>query len=152
MDILLKQALMLTIIGMGMTFAAIGLLVVGMYAMTAFIKDKADDTETVDVVETPDVPADAGTLPVDRRHQHIAASAAVATMLAAYNDNAQLAAAAAVSVAFATQPAAPAVPSTAPSAWNTVIRGQHLAQRTYHSLQRKQDTDGTGLPIFLIRD
>jgi len=36
---LLNQALILTLIGMGMTFGALGLLVLGMYAMTALIND-----------------------------------------------------------------------------------------------------------------
>ncbi len=40
MTTLLNQALILTLVGMGMTFAALGLLVLGMYAMTALITDK----------------------------------------------------------------------------------------------------------------
>jgi len=40
MTTLLNQALILTLGGMGMTFAALGMLVLGMYAMTALITDK----------------------------------------------------------------------------------------------------------------
>lgn len=40
MDELLRQAIWLTVVGMGMTFAAIGTLVLGMYALTALTADK----------------------------------------------------------------------------------------------------------------
>ncbi len=53
---MLNQALLLTFIGMTMTFAALGLLVVGMYVLTAFITDrprrKAKPTEEVPVEGT----------------------------------------------------------------------------------------------------
>ncbi|HOU14430.1 MAG TPA: OadG family protein [Anaerolineae bacterium] len=59
MTTLLNQALILTLIGMGMTFAALGLLVLGMYAMTAFITDKprrkeapTEETQTEEALMT----------------------------------------------------------------------------------------------------
>ncbi len=141
MNILLEQALVLTVVGMGMTFVAIGLLVVGMYAMTALIKDKAliknkaDEIAAVDEIELLEAPvAQQPAFAIDPGHPQIAAAAAVAAMLAEYNGKAQ-AAAAAVAVAWATQSAAP---STAPSAWNVTRRGQQLAQRKYHDLRRNK--------------
>jgi sodium pump decarboxylase gamma subunit len=52
MTTLLNQALVLTLIGMGMTFGALGLLVLGMYAMTALITDKPR-RETASTEEAP---------------------------------------------------------------------------------------------------
>jgi Na+-transporting methylmalonyl-CoA/oxaloacetate decarboxylase gamma subunit len=126
MTTLLNQALVLTLIGMGMTFAALGLLVLGMYAMTALITDeprrkKAPDeeapvegtlvTQVADVVlhlaaaaNPPDVKAEA----VEDRER--AAAAAVALALALEGDSSHLdatpadryrAAAAAVAMAVA---------------------------------------------------
>ena len=127
MTTLLNQALVLTLIGMGMTFAALGLLVLGMYAMTALITDEprrkkapAEEapvegtlvTQVADVVlhlaaaaNPPDVKAEA----VEDRER--AAAAAVALALALEGDSSHLdatpadryrAAAAAVAMAVAT--------------------------------------------------
>jgi Na+-transporting methylmalonyl-CoA/oxaloacetate decarboxylase gamma subunit len=143
----LEQALILTLVGMGMTFAAIGLLVAGMYAMTAFIKDKADDEDEL-FDEMPAIyepspiaghpsPGDSGRNDADRR---LAAAAAVATMLAEQQGKMQ-AAAAAVAAAIATADAAATQTTTGPqlatsSAWNTAIRVQRLSQRQYHDARR----------------
>ena len=46
---LLSQALNLTLVGMGMTFAAIGVLVAGMYALTTFLADEEEAEEAGDL-------------------------------------------------------------------------------------------------------
>ncbi len=144
MTTLLNQALILTLVGMGMTFAALGLLVLGMYAMTAFITDEPR-RKKAPVVETPaeeplvtrvaDVVlhlattrrSDAEALE-DRQR---AAAAAVALALDAAEDYRYRAAAAAVAMALASGDAAPASTNVvaAPDAWNTHVRSQYLTQR-----------------------
>ncbi len=131
----LQQALLLTVIGMGMTFAAIGLLVAVMYAMTALIKDKTD----VEDVDTDDIDLPIAVAPWENSSNDIAplaAAAAVATMFAEQQGKAQ-AAAAAVTVALTTQTIATPAFTTRPNAWNTTIRAQRLAQRQYHNLRRR---------------
>jgi Na+-transporting methylmalonyl-CoA/oxaloacetate decarboxylase gamma subunit len=159
MTTLLNQALILTLIGMGMTFAALGLLVLGMYAMTALIKDEprrkkvpAEEapvegtlvTQVADVVlhlattaNLPDVEAEAAE---DRER---AAAAAVALALASEGESPQLvtpadryrAAAAAVAMAVAAASAdADAVPAptnviTTPDAWSYHVRAQQFTGR-----------------------
>ena len=75
MNELLRQALWLTVVGMGMTFAAIGTLVVGMYALTALTADKeeAAPAEEQVRVETP-----AQTQAADDVYRAAAAAVAVA--------------------------------------------------------------------------
>jgi len=150
MTTLLNQALILTLVGMGMTFAALGLLVLGMYAMTALITDEprrkkapAEEapveeklvTQVADVVlhlasatRQSDVEAS--------ENRARAAAVAVALAMALESDRPQhddryRAAAAAVAMAMASGGAipAPANITTMPDAWNTHVRSQHLTQR-----------------------
>jgi Na+-transporting methylmalonyl-CoA/oxaloacetate decarboxylase gamma subunit len=158
MTTLLNQALVLTLIGMGMTFGALGLLVLGMYAMTALITDKprretasteeapAEEalvTRVADVVlhlaaaasqPSTEVEADR---PRDEDREY-AAAAAVALALALEGDAPQLdatpadryrAAAAAVAMAVACADAVPANISTIPDAWNYHARAQQFTGR-----------------------
>jgi len=143
MTTLLNQALILTLVGMGMTFAALGLLVLGMYAMTALITDEprrkktpveAAPAEEPLVTQVADVvlhlattrKSDAEVLEDHKR----AAAAAVALALDTAEDCRYRAAAAAVAIALASADAAPASTNAAmPDAWNTHVRGQHLTQR-----------------------
>jgi len=131
----LSQALFLTLIGMGMTFAAIGLLVVGMYLMTALIKDKAqDDGELPKVAPEPLTEG----LAQEGQHRHIAAAAAVSVALTEQSPRYATAAAAAVAVALTTQSAPPVVVSAgARNAWNAYVRGQQLSQRRTYDLKRR---------------
>jgi Na+-transporting methylmalonyl-CoA/oxaloacetate decarboxylase gamma subunit len=157
MTTLLNQALILTLIGMGMTFGALGLLVLGMYAMTALITEKprrkkvpAEEApaEGALVTRVADVVlhlAAAASLPgakteVDEDRER-AAVAAVALALASEGDAPQLdvtpadcryraaAAAVAMAVACADAATAPANISTIPDAWNYHARAQQLTQR-----------------------
>jgi len=130
----LSQALLLTLIGMGMTFAAIGLLVVGMIVMTALIKDRSQDDE-----ELPDVTPGAPSEPPIQEGQprHIAAAAAVSVALAEPSPR-YAAAAAAVAVVLATQATPPVIISaSAPNAWNAYVRGQQLSRRRAYDLKRR---------------
>jgi len=106
MTTLLNQALILTVIGMGMTFAALGLLVLGMYAMTALITDtprrkpalsEEEQAEEVFVTRVADVvlhlaaaanlpDADTVTAPPPDEDRLRAAAAAVALALALQGD------------------------------------------------------------------
>ena len=108
---LLQQALVLTVWGMGVTFATIGALVLGMYALTALLADAPESAadETPDAAPAPSVP-----------------------------DARQLAAVAAVAVALASaQPAvvAPA-PTSATQGWSGYARNQALNRLTQHQSRR----------------
>jgi len=150
MTTLLNQALVLTLIGMGMTFAALGLLVLGMYAMTALITDEprrkkaspeespaegALVTQVADVAlhlttaaNLPDVAAVAGE---DRER---AAAAAVTLALALEGDAAEddryraAAAVVAMAVACAGAASAPANIIAMPDPWSSYARGQQLTR------------------------
>lgn len=103
---LLKQALLLTLVGMGMTFTAIGALVLGMVALGA-IKPKAVEAE--EDVEAPVASTEAEIPAADARY---------------------LAAAAAVSVACAQAVRESRQPAGAPvDQWRGYVRNQNLAQR-----------------------
>ncbi len=130
---LLNQSLLLTLIGMGMTFASIGVLVLGMYAMTAFIKDKANVEEEETPEAAPAVELEPWAWGPADNQRPLAAAAAVSVALAEQTSSARyLAAAAAVAGALATTaPAAvqPA-PADASSAWNAHVRSRNLARRS----------------------
>ncbi|MBN2002743.1 MAG: OadG family protein [Anaerolineae bacterium] len=139
MNTLLNQALILTLIGMGMTFAAIGVLVVGMYAMTAFIKDKDDAAD-----ELPEVAPVIEDEPLwwkpTEDQRPLAAAAAVSVALAEQTSSARyVAAAAAVSAALATAPATshPASSITF-DVWNAHVRSQNLARRHAYDARRRR--------------
>ena len=148
MTTLLNQALILTLVGMGMTFAALGLLVLGMYAMTALITDEprrktapAEEVPTEEriVTQAADVVLHLATTArqpgVDVR-ENCALAAAAAVSLALEDARPQLddryraaAAAVAMIVTGGEVTSASVNISTAPDAWNTHVRTQHLTQR-----------------------
>ncbi len=145
MTTLLNQALLLTLVGMGMTFAAIGLLVLGMYAMTALIKDTRPEARKAVVIK------------VERNLQSEATAKQISkavfpgvtitpeksddrdTNNTRSHDGRYRAAAVAVAVALAAQSAS----TTAQQAnvaladsWNAFVRGRHLAQRQRYYARR----------------
>ncbi len=73
---LLADSLWLTVVGMGMTFAALGTLVLGMYLMTTLFREKRALEELVPAVESIAVPS------ADDTARYRAAAAAVAVALA----------------------------------------------------------------------
>ncbi len=143
MTTLLNQALILTLVGMGMTFAALGLLVLGMYAMTALITDKprgkealeaAPETRGVDVaLPVVEVAAEP---PRDEARERAAVTAValalamegVVTLPVADDRYRAAAAAVAMAVAGADGGAAQANVSGNPDAWNYHAREQQLTQ------------------------
>lgn len=125
----LTQAFILTLVGMGMTFAAIGLLVVGMYALTALVKDKPEAAveEALPAPETPQPMLQKLSVEIQR-----AAAAAVSVALAEGGASPRyVAAAAAVATALSarTVPAGAAVDA---GAWNVAVRARRLAWRERH--------------------
>lgn len=103
---LLRQALMLTVIGMGMTFTAIGALVLGMYLLSGSRSRKAE----------------AAAAPTEPE--------AVVAMAAPPADARYIAAAAAVAVARAQAMRAPRRDAAAPvDQWRSFVRSGQLAQR-----------------------
>jgi len=76
---LLKQALWLTLIGMGMTFAAIGALVLGMYALGSIKPRKAGgEAMAGEAEEAPVAAAEAALSTAEARYQAAVAAVAVA--------------------------------------------------------------------------
>ncbi len=142
----LNQALVLTLVGMGMTFAALGLLVLGMYAMTALITDKprrkkasaeeapAEEplvTEAADVALHLAATRQSGAEVDENRRRAAAVAVAVALEGATAEDCRYRAAAAAVAMAVASASAA-SVPTnvpTMPDVWDHHVRSQYLTQR-----------------------
>ncbi|MBN1877368.1 MAG: OadG family protein [Anaerolineae bacterium] len=157
MENLLIQALQLTVIGMGMTFGAIGALVGGMYLMTALVRDRApmeangsnpeeDDSKLSLLGITVDLEELNGT-PLENQESRIEAPHSTSSSLKSTKAGSEyadpsgplVAAAAAVSVALAQELQVPALSSCAPSVtggWNTCIRGRQLLGRQYYDLQR----------------
>lgn len=140
----MTQAFTLTLVGMGMTFAAIGLLVLGMYVMTALIKDTRPVTRKAVVIK------------VEKNLQSEATARKITAAVfpgititptaeprkssreeegSQNREDRYRAAAAAVAIALAAQATAvPTVGVTATDGWNTFVRGQRLAQRQrYHT-------------------
>ncbi len=114
---LLSQALNLTLVGMGMTFAAIGVLVAGMYALTTFL---ADEEEAEEMPEVAEAPAEQAALQLDVGRYH-AAAAAVAVALAQAADTAQM-----------KQQSRTVVGES----WTAHVRTKQLARREHHDLRR----------------
>ena len=135
MSDLLVQGLQLTVLGMGMTFASIGALVVGMYLMTAVTRtrrSRADVSLTASGDEGERVSLESAALESGRlsstgdgedeaedRAKVRAAAAAVAVALAE---------------AEATADAATSHPSD--NAWDIYVRSRHLSRRTRYDLRR----------------
>jgi len=118
----LVQALALTGIGMGMTFAAIGVLVLGMYLMTALIKDRQPAGQAA--------PSSAS-VPDSNASPEPLLPASTSTAL-------YKAAAAAVAVALAELPQAESTRGwpLPVSGWSESVRAQHLAGRQRYDLRR----------------
>ncbi|MFP4394092.1 MAG: hypothetical protein ACLFTI_02420 [Anaerolineales bacterium] len=117
---LLSQVLLLTLVGMGMTFAAIGVLVAGMFALTTFLADE----EAQESPETPvAAPDDQAALQVDvGRYRAVAAAVAVAVAQATDTYQAQ-------------RPAR----DVAGGSWTAHVRATQLARRDhYNSLRTRQ--------------
>lgn len=119
---LLLQGLNLTIVGMGMTFAAIGVLVAGMYGLTTFLADEdASEAPTVsDIPASVAAPDDQAGLQIDVGRQR-AAAAAVAVALAQAED------------AYRARRPGQAMSG---DAWTAHVRATQLARRDYYTSLR----------------
>ena len=124
MDELLSQALLLTLVGMGMTFAAIGVLVASMYALTTFLADEEakESPETPAAVAVPDgetvLQVDVGRHHARYRARYRAAAAAVAVALAQATDTYQ---------------AKRLDRATTGESWTAHVRATQLARREYYN-------------------
>ena len=141
MNTTLAQALQLTVLGMGMTFASIGVLALGMLLLTRMTREKDNagtpgggEIGTIEMAERSEVdgpPAEAA-----------ACVAAVAVAVALANRapatrGAVKAAAAAVAVALAGHGAAmPQVEVSAVDAWDGYVRSVHLSRRARYVARR----------------
>ena len=112
MDELLKQALWLTGVGMSMTFAAIGLLVLGMYALTALFPEKKGQPPAK--AQPVKGPIAQEPVSADRYKAAIAAVAVAQTQLRT----------AALTVS---------TPWPGSDEWTPYVRSHHLAQRALYS-------------------
>ncbi len=135
---LLKQALVLTVWGMGMTFLALGALVIGMYLMTALSKDRTEPHPESDT--TMDASMEEDNIQSDFEHLIIENQ-----VIEQNGADLNLAVAATVAVALALsleseekQYNTPA-PIAAPAAWDHYVRGRHLSQRShFEQLKRRK--------------
>lgn len=134
MNIPLTQAIFLTLAGMTMTFAAIGLLVVGMYVLTAVVKDERPKRKPIVVNVERNVQSEAEAKQISQAVFPGVTLAPEETMPDGHAnaetevENRRRAAAVAVAIALATQ--STAAVNTAPvDSWSTFVRGHHLAQR-----------------------
>ena len=130
MNTTLALALQLTVLGMGMTFASIGALALGMLLMTRMTREKDGDeigmTDMADSSEVHGLPGEAAGR---------AAAAAVAVALA--NRAPAQAAAAAVAVTLAGHGlATPQVEVSAVEAWDGYVRSVHLSRRARYDARR----------------
>jgi len=135
MSDLLVQGLQLTVLGMGMTFASIGALVVGMYLMTAVTRTKRS---RADVTLTD--PGDEG------ERVSLESAALESGRLSSTGDGEDeagdrakvRAAAAAVAVALAEAEASEgaSMPCRSDNAWDIYVRSRHLSRRTRYDLRR----------------
>jgi len=123
---LLSQTLWLTLWGMGMTFASIGFLVLGMYLMTYLTRGRRE--EEGDIMAAP-LEREAVEVEIERERKRKAVAAAVA---------------AAVAVALAREEQQPAEPVALPTAmqamldepWNAYARGLHVLGRQRYEARR----------------
>lgn len=135
---LLSQTLMLTLLGMGMTFAALGVLVLGMYAMTALIKDKPVAKEVL-----PEAASVIEPKPVEDQRPLVAAAAVAVALTEQAAPARYTAAAAAVAAAVATAtPHRQFMPGNADSTWNAYVRGRTLALRNFYNARRQRAKNG----------
>jgi Na+-transporting methylmalonyl-CoA/oxaloacetate decarboxylase gamma subunit len=128
------QGLQLTLLGMGMTFASIGALVVGMYLMTAVTRTERSKGKSAlrghrdegENVSLNNAALGRGALPSTEE---------------SVDDAKYRAAAAAVAVALAeadTDVSSAAPPPASSSAWDIYIRGRHVSHRTRYDLRQRR--------------
>ena len=146
MNTTLAQALQLTVLGMGMTFASIGVLALGMLLLTRMAREKdragtpvGDEMGTIEMAERSEAEGPSGEAAAR------AAAAAVAVALAhrppaarvPATSGAAQAAAAAVAVALAGHGSAMRqVEVSAVDAWDGYIRSVHLSRRARYGARR----------------
>jgi Na+-transporting methylmalonyl-CoA/oxaloacetate decarboxylase gamma subunit len=139
----LAQALRLTVLGMGMTFASIAALALGMWGMTYLTRMRSRESpaeggqENVAPVGS-DVAVQGAADPIDQAEvrEADAAPAETAPAETASADAAQ-AAAVAVAVSQTTQLSDVALEHQAPSeAWDTFVRGANLARRARYDARK----------------
>jgi Na+-transporting methylmalonyl-CoA/oxaloacetate decarboxylase gamma subunit len=134
---LIKQSLILTGWGMGMTFLAIGALMVGMYTMTILFKEKHDPA-VEDKVE--DVAYDSSE---EDSTQHLETDDINIIRYAPQQREQYRAVAASVAVAIAiaeeTRKSQETLPLTQiPSLWDFYVRGHHVSQRTFYESRKRR--------------
>ena len=149
----LAQALQLTVLGMGMTFASIGALALGMLLMTRMTREKnragvpagTPATAPVGVPDDDEIGTNemAERSEVDGPPGGAAARVAAAAVAAALANRppaiggAEQAVAAAVAVALAGHGAAtPQVEISAVDAWDGYVRSVHLSRRARYDVRR----------------
>ncbi len=117
----LLQALQLTVVGMGMTFAAIGTLVAGMYLLTALTREPEE--------AAPEPPPDPNKLTI------LGITVDISQVNAAPAEAKQRAVAAAVAVAMAAARPAAMIRPTVVDNWAAYVRMQHVMRRRYHRMR-----------------
>ncbi len=145
MNTTLAQALQLTVLGMGMTFASIGVLALGMLLLTRMTREKDNagtpgggEIGTIEMAERSAERSEVDGPPAEAA----ACVAAVAVAVALANRapatrGAVKAAAAAVAVALAGHGAAmPQVEVSAVDAWDGYVRSVHLSRRARYVARR----------------
>jgi len=141
---ILAQALRLTVLGMGMTFASIGALALGMLLMTRMTreKDKAG-TPVGTLAGVPDGGEMATTEMADGSEvdgllvEAAARAAAAGVAVALATSGAAQAAAAAVAVSLAGHgPATPQVEVSTVDGWDGYVRSMHLSRRARYDARR----------------
>jgi sodium pump decarboxylase gamma subunit len=114
-----SQAVWMTAIGMGLTFGALGLLIVAMMALTRWARGRAE--------AAPSRSEPSRAIPADERVEELERAAAIAV---------------AVALAQAARRAGPAYawhtarPEEEPSPWQAYARGQQLEQAKTHQTLR----------------
>ena len=129
----LIQGLQLTVLGMGMTFASIGALVVGMYLMTAVTRTQHAKDEAARKAQKDEgeyVSLDSAAL----ESGHLSLNEELG------EDAKYRAAAAAVAVALAEAEAqtSAAPPRTSDDAWSIYVRGRNVSRRLRYDLRQRR--------------
>ncbi len=132
---MLARALQLTVWGMGMTFASIGALALGMLALTYLTSGKRRKHSIAEEISEEAIEA-----VLESDAQSTAAQAAAAAVSVALADRAAAkaaAAAAAVAVSLNEGASAPRADQvSADGAWNGYVRGMHLSRRACYESRR----------------
>lgn len=127
------QGLQLTMLGMGMTFASIGALVVGMYFMTAVTRGKRPRAEaTLKVQRDGGEGVSVDSAALEGGHLSLTEESS--------GDAKYRAAVAAVAVALTEAEAqAPSIaPRVSDAAWDIYVRGQHVSRRMRYDLRQRR--------------